>query len=241
MRERKEHEHLSRRAFLGRTSAAAVAGGAIGGAVMSSTKAMAETAGLDKSCLVKRRLGRTDFQMSHIAAAWDWNEFILPQAIALGVNYIHKINWLADVPAPLKELDREAWYCDATIDTFEEEGIIAQFEHALKTLDLEYIDAMKLHSIYKSVEDVKTKTGVFRAFDKLRKQGRVRHLANAQHGRDTPAICIACVESGNFDHLQPALGVLPTPEQLKILEVAKKTDIPLLRLAGAEGRGEENQ
>ena len=228
MAARKEHERLSRRNFLGRTSQAAIAGGALAGALSAHSEARAEAAQLDKTCIVKRRLGRTDFQMSHIAAAWDWSEFILPEAIALGVNYIHKINWLARVPEPLKKLDREAWYCDATIDTFEEQGIIDQFEHALKTLGLEYIDAMKLHSIYKSVEDVKSKTGVFEAFDRLKKQGKVRHLANAQHGQDTPAICIACIESGNFDHLQPAMGVLAVPEQLKILEVAQKHDVGVI-------------
>ncbi len=43
MRECREHEHMSRREFLGRTSMAVVAGGAVG-ALSSGSKAMAEAA-----------------------------------------------------------------------------------------------------------------------------------------------------------------------------------------------------
>ena len=218
----------SRRDFLGRTSAAVVGGGAAIGALSAGAKAMAEAAQLDKTAVVKRRLGRTDFQMSHIAAAWDWSEFLLPDAVALGINYLHKINWLPHVPPPLAKLDRAAWYCDATINTFDEQGILDQFENALKALGLEYIDAMKLHSIYSSVEDVKTRTGVFKAFETLKKQGKVRHLATAQHGKDAAAICVACIESGSFDHIQPAMSVVMTPEQLNLLEVARKHDVGVI-------------
>jgi predicted aldo/keto reductase-like oxidoreductase len=163
--------------------------------------------------------------------------------VRLGINYWHKIAGWPRLPEALKSLDREAWYCDVVIDTFDEEGATDQFEWALKSLGLPYVDSFKLHSIHKTPEDVKAKTGYLRAFDKLKKQGKVKFLSAAQHGGNTPEICSAMIESGHFDHLQPALSINPTPAQLQMLELAKKHDVGIIakKVMGAVNRAEKDQ
>ncbi|MBM3501818.1 MAG: 4Fe-4S dicluster domain-containing protein, partial [Armatimonadetes bacterium] len=158
-----------------------------------------------------------------------------------GINYWHKVAGWPALPEPIAKLDRDAWYCDIAIDSFEEEGAYEQFEWARKNLGLEYIDAMKLHSIHKTVEEVATKTGYIAAFDRLKAEGKVRHLAAAQHGGETAAICAAMVESGHFDHLQPALSIAPTPDMLKMLELAQQRDVGVIakKVMGAVGRAQK--
>ncbi|MDH7570774.1 MAG: hypothetical protein QHJ73_14430, partial [Armatimonadota bacterium] len=136
-----EKSRLSRRAFLGQLSRAAAGAVAAAGGLASVGEAAGAAAPLDKSAIVYRRLGRTGLKISHVVAAWDWNEWLYPEAVRLGINYWHKIAGWPALPEPLKRLDREAWYCDVVIDTFDEQGAVDQFEWALRSLGLPYIDS----------------------------------------------------------------------------------------------------
>jgi predicted aldo/keto reductase-like oxidoreductase len=224
---------LTRRGFLGRSAAAAGAlvGGSLAGAQEAPTRRV-----------VYRRLGRTGFMVSHVVAAWDWNEWLYGEAVDAGINYWHKIAGWAALPDPIRKLDREAWYCDVAIDSFEEEGAYQEFEWARQNLGLDYIDAMKLHSLYKTPDEVGTKTDFLRAFDRLKAEGKVRHLAGAQHGGETAAICAAMIESGHFDHLQPALSVAPTQDMLDMLALAKQHDVGIIakKVMGAVSRAQKD-
>ncbi|MDH7570662.1 MAG: 4Fe-4S dicluster domain-containing protein, partial [Armatimonadota bacterium] len=70
-----------------------------------------------------------------------------------------------------------------------------------------------------------------------KKQGKVKFLAASQHGGNTAEICAAMIESGYFDHLQPALSLNPTPAQLQMLELAKKHDVGIIakKMMGSVG------
>lgn len=233
---RSDHEHFTRRDFLGQTARATLGAGALLGMSAASGQEA------EQARVVYRRLGRTEFRTSHIVAAWDWNEWLYGEAVDAGINYWHKIAGWRELPEPLKKLDREAWYCDITIDTFDEQGAYDQFEWARDHLGLEYIDALKLHSIYQTPEDVANRTGFLKAFERLKAEGKVKHLAAAQHGGETAAICTAMIESGHFDHLQPALSVAPTPDMLKILELAEKHDVGIIakKVMGAVSRAKND-
>lgn len=214
------HDTHSRRDFIGATAAVGA------GALLAAGQGVAQDQ-TPKKRVVYRRLGRTDFMTSHVVAAWDWNEFLYGEAVDAGVNYWHKIGGWPGLPEPLQKLDREAWYCDLIIDSFEEEGAYVQFEWGRKNLGLEYVDAFKLHSIYKVPEDVTQKTGMLKAFDRLKKEGKVKHLAAAQHVETGP-VCVAMIESGHFDHLQPAVGITPTPDMRAMLKLAEENDVGII-------------
>jgi len=213
---------LDRRDFIKHTSGALAAGALLG----TGTGALAQEAPAKR--VVMRRLGRTNVAISHIVAAWDWNEWLYEEAVSVGINYWHKIAGWRQIPEPLRKLDREAWYCDIAIDSFEEENAYEQFEWARKALKLDYIDAMKLHSICETPEDVRGKPGYMRAFERLKREGKVRHLAAAQHGGQTAAICAEMINSGWFDHLQPAVSVNPSREMLQMLQLAADKDVGII-------------
>jgi predicted aldo/keto reductase-like oxidoreductase len=233
----RDASRLTRRGFLGRSVAAA---GALAGGALPATLAGAQDE--PQKRVVYRTLGRTGFKVSHVVAAWDWNEWLYGEAVDAGINYWHKIAGWPQLPDPIRALDREAWYCDIAIDSFEEDGAYEQFEWARKNLGLEYIDAMKLHSICKTPEDVTAKTGYLKAFERLKGEGKVRHLAAAQHGAELPAICAAMIESGHFDHLQPALSVAPTPDVLTMLELAKQHNVGIIakKVMGGVNRAKQD-
>ena len=228
---------LTRRDFLGRS---VVAAGVLAGGPLLATRAGAQDEARKR--VVYRPLGRTGFRVSHVVAAWDWNEWLYGEAVDVGINYWHKIAGWPELPEPIRKLDREAWYCDIAIDSFEEEGAYEQFEWARKNLGLQYIDAIKLHSIHKTPEDVTAKTGYLKAFDRLKNEGKVRHLAAAQHGGETAAICAAMIESGHFDHLQPALSVAPTPDMLTMLDLARQRNVGIIakKVMGAVNRAQQD-
>ncbi|MFQ6098486.1 MAG: twin-arginine translocation signal domain-containing protein, partial [Armatimonadota bacterium] len=118
MRSDSGSKRLSRRDFLGRAAFGLLTGTAgLKGAVAQQPAAPR---------VVYRRLGRTHLRISHIVAAWDWNEWVYGEAVAAGINYWHKIAGWREIPQPLRRLDREAWYCDVVIDSFEEEGAYDQ-------------------------------------------------------------------------------------------------------------------
>jgi len=229
-------KRLTRRDFIDRSTRAALGAGALlGGAAAAAQD--------EKTArVVYRRLGRTDFRVSHVVAAWDWNEWLYGEAVDAGINYWHKIGGWPQLPEPIRALEREAWYCDVAIDSFEEQGAHDQFEWARNNLGLEYIDAFKLHSIYETPEDVANKTGFLKAFERLKAEGKVRHLAAAQHGGETAAICAAMIESGHFDHLQPALSVAPTPDMLAMLKLAEEHDVGIIakKVMGAVNRAKND-
>ena len=226
---------LTRRGFLGRSAAAA--GALVGGSLVG-----ARGEAQDGKRVVYRKLGRTGFMVSHVVAAWDWNEWLYGEAVDAGINYWHKVAGWPALPEPISKLDREAWYCDIAIDSFEEEGAYEQFEWARKNLGLDYIDAMKLHSIHKTADEVTTKTGYLKAFERLKSEGKVRHMAAAQHGGETAAICAAMIESGHFDHLQPALSVAPTPDMLAMLDLARQHEVGVIakKVMGAVNRAQND-
>jgi ferredoxin len=216
-----DRPRVTRRDFVTRSALAAalLAGGGQPGAAAETEKRV-----------VYRRLGRTGFMVSHVAAACDWNEWLYGEAVGVGINYWHKVAGWPELPEPIRALDREAWYCDIAIDSFEEEGAYEQFEWARKNLGLEYVD------------DVAAKTGYLKAFERLKREGKARHLAAAQHGGETAAICAAMIESGHFDHLQPALGITPTADMQAMLELARQRDVGVIakKVMGGVNRAQQD-
>jgi uncharacterized protein len=228
---------VPRRDFLGRSATAAglLAGGSLLAVMTGAQDSTAKR-------VVYRKLGRTGYMVSHVVAAWDWNEWLYGEAVDAGINYWHKVAGWPELPDPIKRLDRDAWYCDIAIDSFEEEGAYDQFEWARKNLGFEYVNAMKLHSICKTPEDVTAKTGYLRAFDRLKAEGKVRHLAAAQHGAEMPGICAAMIDSGHFDHLQPALSLAPAPDVVAMLGLAQKHDVGIIakKVMGGVNRAQQD-
>ena len=184
--EPKEANGLTRRDFIrvGATGATTIA---LAG--MSVLKASAAEA---VGRLPRRRYGRTGLEISALVGASDWSADVIPLAVKAGVNYWHKAHrWTAEkMPEAIKSQPRESYHLEITVDRvggdhmhgrIDEEQHYQFVKQAVANAGVGYYDVFKFHFGYHSVSEAKTDLGVIRAFDRLKKEGLVKHLAISQH------------------------------------------------------------
>ena len=149
-----------------------------------------EKAASDK--LPTRRYGRTGLEIGWIVGASTWTKELIPRAVSAGVNYWHKAQvWRTEtLPPAIKNLPRESYYLECVVDRVNgnhERGKIDEEQHyqfvktRLKEAGVGYYDVFKFHFGYHSVEEAKQDPGMVLAFERLKKEGLVKHLAISQH------------------------------------------------------------
>jgi predicted aldo/keto reductase-like oxidoreductase len=143
--------------------------------------------------LPTRRYGKTELQISAIVGASDWSADVIPMAVQLGVNYWHKANYWRSkekFPDALRSQPRESYFLEATIDRKsgyllgpigDENQIYQNVKNSVKNLDIGYFDVLKFHYGYHSVDEAKNDLTFVHAFEKLKSEGLVKHLALSQH------------------------------------------------------------
>jgi uncharacterized protein len=142
--------------------------------------------------LPTRRYGRTGLEIGWLVGASDWPKELIPRAVNAGVNYWHKAQrWNADtLPPALKNAPRESYYLECVVDRVggdHSHGRIDEEQHyqfvktCLKQSGVGYYDVFKFHFGYHSIDEVKQNPGMVKAFERLKKEGLVKHLAISQH------------------------------------------------------------
>jgi uncharacterized protein len=180
---------LTRRDFL-RVGAAGATGIALAG--VDGLAAEVPPAAGAAGKLPRRRYGRTGLEISALVGAADWSKDVIPLAVEQGVNYWHKAHrWTADsMPAAIKSQPRESYYLEVVVDRVggdHNKGRIDEEQHyqfvkqAVAKSGVGYFDVFKFHFGYHSVEEAKNDPGVVRAYERLKKEGLVKHLAISQH------------------------------------------------------------
>ncbi|NQU09653.1 hypothetical protein HQ590_02595 [bacterium] len=245
-----EQQRISRRQFLRRAVVhagwVAAAGTAFGVAVpragaaepAPATEALPSVPAVPDLPKVKyRRLGRTNIEISEIAAGADSVREDLPFLAAwqAGVNYFHKADAAFGAPRHHAVLlqNRERIYLDVVIDQLDEQKAYEEFENKRQRIGTEYVDFFKVHSTWNTVEEFQTRQGPIRAFERLKKEKKTRWLALSKHGANTPEVLTAAMQSGLFDAIQPAV---PGPEALaKLLAVARAKDVGVILMKTGGG------
>jgi len=178
---------LNRRDFL-RLGSTGAAGLALGGLGTSSALAQAATS----PKLPLRRYGKTGLQISSLVGASDWSPDVIPLAVQAGVNYWHKSQrWNAQtMPDAIKSQPRESYYLECVVDRvggdnvhghIDEEQHYQFVKKCVADSGVGYYDVFKFHFGYHSLAEAKTEMGIVRAFQRLKNEGLVKHLALSQH------------------------------------------------------------
>ena len=231
-----------------RLGATGVAAASIAGLpVMADDKAAPEK-------LPKRRYGRTGLEIGWLVGASDWPKELVPRAVDAGVNYWHKAQtWRAETfPAALKKLPRESYFLECVVDRVKGDhtrGQIDEEEHyqfvktRLKESGVGYYDVFKFHFGYHSVEEAKTNPGMVKAFERLKKEGLVKHLAISQHhynnikGDMAWDILDYLAEHQPYDATQFFYTYNDRKEVAEWIDVAKKKDIATVAMKTMGGVG----
>ena len=210
--------------------------------------------------LPKRRYGRTGLEIGWLIGASDWTKELIPRAVDAGVNYWHKAQtWRADtIPAAIKALPRESYYLECVVDRvkgdhtrgqIDEEAHYQFVKSRLKDSGLGYYDVFKFHFGYHSIKEAKENPGMVRAFERLKKEGLVKHLAISQHhynninGDMAWDILDYLAEHQPYDATQFFYTYGDRKEVQEWIDVAKKKEIATvaMKTMGNVGRAANDQ
>ena len=187
---------LNRRDFLrlGSTGAAGMALTGLGALDASAQQQPAQPAAPQPAVpqLPRRRYGRTGLEISALVGASDWNAAVIPLAVQSGVNYWHKAHrWTAqNMPDAIKSQPRESYYLEVVVDRVDGDnahGRIDEEQHyqfvkkCVANSGVGYYDVMKFHFGYHSLNEAQNDLGMVRAYQRLKSEGLVKHLAISQH------------------------------------------------------------
>jgi predicted aldo/keto reductase-like oxidoreductase len=243
-----ETKGLTRRDFIrvGATGAMGVALSGLGTLTVSA----AETTGL----LPRRRYGRTGLEISTLVGAYDWSPAVIPLAVQSGVNYWHKAHrWTSEtMPAAIKSQPRESYYLEITVDRvggdhmkghIDEEQHYQFVKQAVARSGAGYYDVFKFHFGYHSLNEAKTDMGMVRAYERLKKEGLVKHLAISQHhynnigGDMAYDIVTYLIEHSPYEAAQFFYTYGDKQELADVLALAKKKDFGTIAMKTMGGVG----
>jgi predicted aldo/keto reductase-like oxidoreductase len=213
-------------------------GAALAGCTLTaSQRSEAAEAMTDKiGKLSKRRLGTRmgNMHVTTVVMSHDWARDLYAPALAAGVNFVHKAGYWNSMPEEFKKIPRESYYTDITVDSTpnnpdDEEGAYRQVTQSLQKNGLGYYDIFRAHYGWKSRKEMKEKRGTHRAFERLKKEGKVKYLGVSQHiGSDYdsyPDMIAAQIEEGLVDSMQVWFSYGTAPDVQHIFEMAHKAGI----------------
>jgi len=253
----KKHS-IKRRDFLKISSAAMVTGitGKLRGRQITGASSIEEAASM-VGTFPRRKLGYSGREVAIMIGAGDLADAPREAGILCGMNYWHKANRWMQSGAPESILkNREAHYCQVTVDRaggdrhtgrIDEDEHYAYVKEALARTGLRYFDDMQFHFGYHNKEELKNERGFVRAFERLKKEGLVKHLCLSQHGYagnsriqngETAAeVLTAVVEDGIYEHAQFMYSYGDDPEMDEFLEFARKKGFGTIAMKTARGIG----
>jgi len=242
---------LTRRDFI-KTGAAGATGIALAG--LGGLTASADDASIGK--LPRRRYGKTGLEISALVGASDWSPEVIPLAVQAGVNYWHKAHrWTVDtMPPAIKSQPRESYYLECVVDRvggdhktghIDEEQHYQFVKNCVAKSGAGYYDVFKFHFGYHSVDEAKSPEGqgIVRAYDRLKKEGLVKHLALSQHhyndigGEMAFDIVTYLVNNSPFEAAQFFYTYGDRKEIEDVIALAKKNDFGTIAMKTMGGVG----
>lgn len=173
-----------------------------------------------------RRFGRTDLQMPVITCGgmryqhkWDdidWSdvpeagqkniEKTIARAHELGIRHVETARGYGSsemqLGPVLAEYPREDWILQTKVaPTADPKVFLETFEKSMAYLKVEYVDLLGLHGVNNEtlLDQAMRKGGCLEAAQRLRKEGRVRHIGFSTHANTR--VILDAVNSGEFDYV----------------------------------------
>ncbi|MBZ5513925.1 MAG: hypothetical protein LAN62_03605 [Acidobacteriia bacterium] len=245
---------IHRREFL--VTTAGVLASTVTSACRAATAEEIEQAAAKVGKLPRRKLGNTGRDVTVLVGAGTWNSDGIEAAIRCGVNYWHKADeWGGRVPPAILK-NREAHYCQVCVDRaygnhetgrIDEEAHYQFVKKALAKTGLRYFDDMQFHFGFHNAAEVKNEHGFLRAFERLKKEGLVRHLCLSQHhyggnsrvesGQNAAEILTAVIDDGVFEHAQFWYSYGETDPMQQWVNMARRKGFGTIAMKTMRGAG----
>lgn len=259
----KNSNSLKRRRFLKLSSTAILAGftGKLADARSNGVLPIIEDAFQKVGTFPRRKLGYSDREVSIMIGAGDMSPELVEAGVRCGMNYWHKANrWMSSGLPDIILKNRDAHYCQVTVDRvggdhfqghFNEDEHYRFVREAVTKTGLGYFDDMQLHYGYHNSDELKNDRSFIRAFERLKKEGLVKHLCLSQHsyegsprvkgGQGTAEILTAVIEDGLYEHAQFMYSYGDGNEMDDFLELARKNNFGTIAMKTARGIGRMRQ
>lgn len=186
--------------------------------------------------LPRRQHGRTKMKITPIVISQDWAPELYAPALDAGMNYVHKAGYWKELPEEFKGRKRDSYYTDITVDSTprapdDEDRAYKQVIAALERTGLRYFDIFRAHFGWHTVADMREKRGTYRAFQRLKREGKCRFFGVSQHDYvPYPEILAAQIEDGLIDSIQIFYSHGATKELNEVLNQAHKAGIGLIAM-----------
>jgi hypothetical protein len=133
----------------------------------------------------------------------------------------------------------------------DEEAHYQWVKQVVRQTGLRYFDDMQFHFGYHNVAELKNNRSFIRAFERLKKQGLVRHLCLSQHnylgnrkvpgGETTQVILTAVIEDGVYEHAQFAFTYGESEGMNEFVNLAKRKSFGTIAMKTTGGAGRIQQ
>jgi predicted aldo/keto reductase-like oxidoreductase len=205
--------------------------------------------------LPRRKLGNSAREISVLVGAGDWAPEAVEAGILSGINFWHGADEWSRPPQAILQ-NREAHYCQICVDRvrgnhetgqIDEEAHYQFLKQAAKRTGLRYFDDMQFHFGYHSVAELHNNRAFIRAFERLKKEGLVRHLCLSQHsydgnsrvpgGQSAPEILTAVIQDGLYEHAQFLYSYGEDAATNEFVALAKRKGFGTIAMKTARGAG----
>lgn len=185
--------------------------------------------------LQKRRLGRTNLQVSIVGFGGTWISEIdqaaavnvVQRAFDLGINYFDTAKWDGDseekMGRALKDVRDHCILATKTGSRTKKESL-DDFKSSLKRLQTDRLDIIQLHGIddEKTLQKAMSQDGVLQTCKQARREGLVDFIGITGH---KPKVLKKAIETGEFDTVLVPLNVITRQAEEELLPAAKALDV----------------
>jgi predicted aldo/keto reductase-like oxidoreductase len=190
--------------------------------------------------LDKRRLGRTNLQVSLVGFGGTWIAElgqeeavkVVRHAFDLGINYFDTARWDGDseekIGIALQDYRSQCIIATKTGSRTKRESL-DDFAVSLKNLRTDHIDILQLHGIddEKTLAKAMSTDGSLQTCREARREGLVNFIGITGH---KPRVLAKAVESGEFDTVLVPLNMVTRQALEELLPVAKAHDVGVVAM-----------
>ncbi len=195
--------------------------------------------------MLKRRLGRTEFEASVIGfgggpfvrPTWEEGVKAVRRAIELGVNIIDTARSYGDSEAIIGEAikgARERLFISTKSHFRTKEEVARSIDESLRQLKVEKIDLIHLHSVDKE-DDLKLclmRGGPLEAMKEARKSGKVDYIGISGHQSE---VLVKALKTGEFDAVIAIYNLINDEAERELLPLAREKDVGVLAMKPLDG------
>jgi uncharacterized protein len=188
----------------------------------------------------KRRLGRTNLQVSIVGFGGTWiSEIPKPEAVQvvqkayeLGVNYFDTARWDGDseekLGLALKDVREQCVIATKTGSRTKKESL-EDFKNSLKRLQTDHVDIIQLHGIddEKTLSKAMGPDGALQTCKEAQKEGIADFIGITGH---KPRVLTKAIKTDEFDTVLVPLNVITRQAEEELLPVAKALDVGVVAM-----------